>query len=160
MSSGNQYERIFKLWATVAKLVVDGKRSITKVIDFLQSVVSEQHLEEYFTYAQKRGNYVRGPDIYNDLRERRLLHRVLLLEDKLVDDWRKNPSSYPKEFRDKTVTLWGSLNYGPPRSFSGGSVATLVYERNQDNTYIVRVKWRRCLDIWGPSEPAILSSQV
>lgn len=41
MSNSNQFDRLFKLWATVAKLVVDGKRSATMVADALQAIVNE-----------------------------------------------------------------------------------------------------------------------
>lgn len=41
MSSGNVYEDLFRQWATVAKLVVDGKRSPEMVSRVLQPVVDE-----------------------------------------------------------------------------------------------------------------------
>lgn len=42
MGSGNVYERLFKLWATVAKLVLDGKRDAERVAQALQAIVDEK----------------------------------------------------------------------------------------------------------------------
>lgn len=39
MSSGNDYERMFRLWTSVCKLIVDGKRWPSDVIDVLQKIV-------------------------------------------------------------------------------------------------------------------------
>jgi hypothetical protein len=50
MSNGNEFERLFKLWASVAKLVVDGKRSAPYVANTLQKIVgeSEIHFSSFF----------------------------------------------------------------------------------------------------------------
>lgn len=42
MSNDNQYERLFKLQATVGKLVLDGKRDPDIVADMLQSVIDHK----------------------------------------------------------------------------------------------------------------------
>lgn len=41
MSSRNVFERLFKLWASVCKLVLDGKRSAEKVCLALQTIIDE-----------------------------------------------------------------------------------------------------------------------
>ena len=41
MSNDNVFERLFKLWAMVAKLVLDGKRDPQRVADILQGIVNE-----------------------------------------------------------------------------------------------------------------------
>ncbi len=42
MSSGNNYERLFKLGGTIAKLVMDGRRDPEKVADVFQTIVDEK----------------------------------------------------------------------------------------------------------------------
>lgn len=42
MSSGNVYESLFKQWASVSKLVVDGKRSPEEVCRLLQMIIDEK----------------------------------------------------------------------------------------------------------------------
>jgi len=46
MSSGNVYERLFKLWTTVCKLVLDGKRDEEGVCSVLQAIVDGKALTE------------------------------------------------------------------------------------------------------------------
>jgi len=46
MSSGNVFERLFKLWASVCKLVLDGKRAAEEVCSVLQAVVDGRQLVE------------------------------------------------------------------------------------------------------------------
>lgn len=41
-SDNNVFERLFKLWATVCKLIVDGKRDPEKVLSLLQKIVDEK----------------------------------------------------------------------------------------------------------------------
>lgn len=40
MSNGNQFERLFKLQATVGKLVMDGRRDPEKIANILQAIIS------------------------------------------------------------------------------------------------------------------------
>lgn len=42
MSSGNAFERLFRLWAAVCKMVIDGKRSAEAICDILQRIVDEK----------------------------------------------------------------------------------------------------------------------
>ena len=42
MSSGNVYERLFKLFGNIAKLVMDGKRVPEKVADVFQTIIDEK----------------------------------------------------------------------------------------------------------------------
>jgi len=46
MSSGNVFERLFKLWASVCKLVLDGKRAAEEVCRVLQAIVDGKTLVE------------------------------------------------------------------------------------------------------------------
>lgn len=46
MSSGNVFERLFKLWATIGKLVLDGKRNAEEVCDVLQAIIAGKRLVE------------------------------------------------------------------------------------------------------------------
>lgn len=46
MSSGNVFERLFKLWASVCKLVLDGKRAVEEVCAILQAIVDGKRLVE------------------------------------------------------------------------------------------------------------------
>lgn len=41
MSNNNPYERLFKIWATISKLVLDGKRNPVRVADHLQQIIDE-----------------------------------------------------------------------------------------------------------------------
>lgn len=46
MSNGNVFERLFKLWATIGKLLLDGKRDAEDVCDVLQAIVAGKRLVE------------------------------------------------------------------------------------------------------------------
>ena len=46
MSSGNVFERLFKLWASICKLILDGKRAAEEVCNVLQAVVDGKRLVE------------------------------------------------------------------------------------------------------------------
>lgn len=46
MSSGNVFERLFKLWASVCKMVLDGKRAAEEVCRVLQAIVDGKTLVE------------------------------------------------------------------------------------------------------------------
>src|SRR3989344_1209014 len=109
MSSGNQFERLFKLWATVTKLVIDGKRSAAKVADTLQSIVDEQLPSKlYLAPGQQNGGVMVGFDLEKHLQEEKLIERAYTLEDELVKSWLENPASYPEEFKNKAIFLWKS----------------------------------------------------
>jgi len=49
MSNDNRYERLWKLQATIGKLVLDGKRDPDQVADVLQSVVDHASHSPHFT---------------------------------------------------------------------------------------------------------------
>lgn len=53
MSNGeiNVFERLFKLWAMVTKLIMDGKRDPHKVADILQRIVDKVDASSSFTYG-------------------------------------------------------------------------------------------------------------
>jgi len=46
MSSGNLFERLFKLWASICKLILDGKRTAEEVCRVLQAIVDGKMLVE------------------------------------------------------------------------------------------------------------------
>jgi len=46
MSSGNVFERLFKLWANICKLTLDGKRATEDVCNILQAIVDGKRLVE------------------------------------------------------------------------------------------------------------------
>lgn len=46
MSSGNVFERLFKLWASICKLILDGKREAEEVCSVLQTIVDGKRLVE------------------------------------------------------------------------------------------------------------------
>lgn len=52
----NSYERLFKLWTMVCKMIMDGKRSVEQVADLLQTVVDgkaqevNKYLRRLFTF--------------------------------------------------------------------------------------------------------------
>lgn len=46
MSSGNVFERLFKLWASICKLILDGKRAAEEVCCVLQAIVDGKRLVE------------------------------------------------------------------------------------------------------------------
>ncbi len=118
MSNGvNQFERLFKLWATVAKLVLDGKRSAQKVADALQSIVNEAHGFSMLYFHSKQmgkveGDWISGTDLNRHLLRQGLYSRTLSLEDERVQEWIANPSAYPEEYRGKVVCLWKSQKDG------------------------------------------------
>lgn len=151
MSSGNQFERLFKLWATVAKLVVDGKRNATKVADMLQSIVDEAQpaYELYLFGKQKTGGDETGFTIEEHLTETKLIDRCFSLEDELVKDWIANPATYPEEFKGKAIVLWKSIR----TTGSNREVACLY--GGDDRVIVV---WRWLGGRWRGNNPALLAS--
>ena len=51
MSSGNVYERLFKLWGSIVKLILDGKRDPEWVADVLQGIVEIKTIPLILTRA-------------------------------------------------------------------------------------------------------------
>jgi hypothetical protein len=151
MSSGNQYDRLFKLFATVAKLVIDGKRNAMKVADTLQSIVDEvqPNFILYLAPAQENGGWITGFDLEQHLITEKLIERCYSLDDKLVQGWINNPSTYPEEFKGKAVFLWKSTR----TSDSGRSIACLYWD-----DYRVVVGWRWLGLRWYGVGPALLAS--
>ena len=151
MSSGNQFERLFKLFAAVSKLVVDGKRSATKVTDLLQSIVDEVQpiFTLYLAPGQENGGWMKGFDLEKHLEETKLIERAFSLDDELVKGWLENPSAYPEEFKGKAIFLWKS------KRASGGftDVAYLCWVGGR-----VVVYWYWLGRVWGGSSPALLAS--
>lgn len=45
---GNAWERLFKLWASICKLLLDGKRDLEKVASVLQVIIDERKENPYF----------------------------------------------------------------------------------------------------------------
>ncbi|MBP9855994.1 MAG: hypothetical protein KBC48_01645 [Candidatus Pacebacteria bacterium] len=46
-SDNNVFERLFKLWASICKLILDGKRDAGKIADVLQGIISEGVGDQY-----------------------------------------------------------------------------------------------------------------
>ncbi|KKW14562.1 MAG: hypothetical protein UY54_C0014G0015 [Parcubacteria group bacterium GW2011_GWA2_50_10b] len=150
MSSGNQFERLFKLWATVTKLVIDGKRSAAKVADTLQSIVDEQLPSKlYLAPGQQNGGVMVGFDLEKHLQEEKLIERAYTLEDELVKSWLENPASYPEEFKNKAIFLWKSQR----ASGDYREVACLCWHGGR-----VVVHWRWLERRWDGYRPALLAS--
>lgn len=63
MSSGNVFERLFKLWGSVCKLVMDGKRSAQQVCDILQNIIEEKTTNDWLADWQKFYNDVFGLEL-------------------------------------------------------------------------------------------------
>ena len=154
MSSGNQFERLFKLWATVAKLVIDGRRSATKVADVLQSIVDEAvdiHPTIYLHDQQKNGGLIEGWNLNKHLNETGLISRAYSLEDEVVKGWVTNPSAYPKKFRMNRVFLWKSIRASEDRI----QVACLIWDGRR-----VTVNWYWLGNDWTEIDPAILRADL
>ena len=66
----------------------------------------------YFHKEQKEGD-LKGLDVLAHLRDAGLIGRCLSLEDEMVREWLDDPSTYPKEFKNKRPHLWGSTKLGP-----------------------------------------------
>lgn len=146
MSNSNQLERLFKLQTQVNKLVLEGKRTPKSVADALQAILVEQSaspkFELYLFGKQKTGGWERGHDIEVHLNETGLINRCLSKDDDVVQGWLANPETYPKEFKDKVVFLWKSvdirdgLRKAPYLAWRGGRVALYWYLLDYD--------WRGC----------------
>ncbi|MDO8569452.1 MAG: hypothetical protein Q7R89_01545 [bacterium] len=150
MSSGNQFKRLFKLWATVAKLVVDGKRNMAKVADVLQSIVDVQQstFQLYLAPGQENGGTIRGYDLEKYLKEGGLMDRAFSLEDELVKGWIADPSTYPEELKGKAVFLWKSKR-------SSGDSTIVAYLCWNDGCVVVGWDWFG--DWWHGRRPALLA---
>lgn len=142
MSSGNQYEKLFKLWATVSKLVIDGKRDVHRVAKMLQSIVDESgkvervdltKVELYLHDKQKKNDsWIRGYVLEKHLEKTGLIDRCLSLED--VRPWIDHPENYPEEFKGKVVLLWKSVR----DRLGGRDCACLTW---RDNMVVAGWQW-------------------
>ncbi len=150
MSSGNQYERLFKLWATVSKLVVDGKRSIGRVIDALQQIVDEARSWKLDLHpTQEDGEVIQGWDLEKYYDGPEFKGRHYSLESPEVKGWIRDPTTYPDEFKGKAVFLWESRRW-----FSGfRKVACLAWDGRH-----VGVRWCWLGHGWHRLGPALLAS--
>ena len=129
MSSGNEYERLFKLWATVAKLVVDGKRDAAEVAYSLQEIVDKHNSlirSSLFTLLEKR------------LEEGGRIDLDPSLDDEEIKGWIAKPGTYPRGYRSKAVFLWESVR----SPMGNGEVAYLVFINNVVSADWVRTRAR------------------
>ena len=154
MSSGNIYERLFKLWATVAKLVMNGSRDPHKVAEILQGIVesgyvAKETFELYLHPRQKNGGQIKGFDLEKHLNGPEFLGRHFSLESPLVKGWIANPETYPKELKGKAIFLWGSKKNG---SGGGRGVAYLLWSDGH-----VIVVWYWLEGVWLGHGPALLN---
>jgi hypothetical protein len=149
MSSGNQFERVFKLWASVSKLVVDRKRRVEAVANLLQSVIDDPGYVLYLAPDQKNGGTMTGFEVVRDLIANNLVSRFQSLESPLVKSWLENPVTYPEEFKGRAIFIWGSQ-----RIYGGRpSVAYLIW----DDIRVV-ADWYRLEGVWRDNDPALLKS--
>ncbi|WKZ26226.1 MAG: hypothetical protein QY304_02390 [Candidatus Paceibacterota bacterium] len=154
MSSGkvDVWKRIFDLWASIAKMVQNGKRSPEWLASRLQAMVDESrgNFELHLHPAQERGG---GSGLMLDeyYKDPKFRGRHYYLEHPVVQGWLKDPETYPEEFKGKTVCLWGSRQgFGDDRK-----VACLIWLGN------------RVSDLWycrlghnfDQSNPALLASK-
>lgn len=149
----NQFERLFKLWAVVAKLVLDGKRSATKVADLLQAIVDEVQtkFELYTIPGQSSQGEKTGEDIENCLTYSGLMDRCLSKDDDIIKGWLNDPYSYPGEFKGKCIILWKSQT----GDGDGRQVAYLVWNYEQ---VLIGTAW--LTEGFGENSPALLKPPV
>lgn len=96
MSSGNVFERLFKLWATVCKLVVDGKRRAEDVVEVLQKIVDEPQPAEKFALFVDLG-IITVPDDYDHTTQlakfmKKNRRKFYSVNNNITDDNFPNPS--------------------------------------------------------------------
>jgi len=155
----NEYERLFKLWATVTKLILDGKRDIKLVAGRLQSIVDgeRQLFELYLSPAQSSGG-TDGYDLLRHLTQSGFINRCHSLTSIVIAYWEAYPSTYyPLEFRQSTVYLW---KYVDDSIYRGGAevrpcVPCLVWENNK-----LTRKQTKLLDLFGADQPALIDKAI
>lgn len=151
MSNDNQFARLFKLWASVSRLVLDGKRSAKRVADLLQKVVEEKQSKFtlYLSKKQREGGLISGFDLEADLKKNDLLEITVSLEHEVVKNWIADPSTYPEEYKGKAIFLWKSQqDVGRSRV-----VAYLIWSGER-----VIVRWGWLERVWDGSNPVLLAN--
>jgi len=148
----NEFERLFKLWATVGKLILDGKRSVATVSEALQKIVEgvgdtvwrlhsprpDQYLPDYF-----------GTDLDKDLLYSTVHNMTMGPEDTVVFEWIMNPSTYPFELRENSVFLWKAQRVVNKKK----EVCYMDYDKR-----CVVLKWRPLCARFGPKDLVLLKN--
>ena len=96
---------------------------------------------------QREGEQVRYEELDRSLKATGNLKRCLSVDDPMVREWIKNPSTYPEELKKKAVFLWGSQR--PSRD--GRNVAFLRWHRDT-----VMVSWSRRYRQFSIHNPVLL----
>lgn len=98
--------------------------------------------------TQKDGGVIQGWDLEKHYDSPEFNGRHYSLEHPVVQDWIRDPTTYPDEFKGKAVFLWGS------RQGSSGyrEVAYLIWFG-----YRVKVHWRWLVRGWNRHDPALLA---
>jgi len=157
MSSGkvNVWKRIFDLWSSIVKMVQNDTRSSEWLANKLQAMVDEpvSKFKLFLHHEQGEHGGVTGLEIEHYLLATLLIFRALSLESPEVKGWIENPESYPDEFKDKTVFLWGSII-----EFSDGSrsVKCLQWSKARNR---VTVSQNSLEFEWSSRGPALLRSE-
>lgn len=98
---------------------------------------------------QEEGGWIEGSELNRHLTETGLIDRCMSLEDEAVKGWIANPSTYPEEYKSKSIFLWKSRR-GTGRD---RSVACLVWRGGR-----VFVRWGWLERRWRGYYPVLLAS--
>ncbi len=130
----------------VAQGWITNQGSLTRT---LREALMPPDYELYFHPTQEGGGVIDGFELFRHLDQTGMIKRASSLESPEVKGWLDNPTTYPDEFKDKVVSLWGSVRE------SGGRrrVAYLVWYGDR-----VLVLWRWLGDDWRRDCPALLAS--
>lgn len=130
------------LRAQIAQLIVkSGKKSKQKPATF----------ELYLHPEQAIGGWIGGQELEAHLEETGRIKRALSSESPEVKGWIADPPSYPEEFKEKSVLLWGSRRDSGDLRF----IAYLVWFDGK-----VLIRWDLLKIGWNHNDPALLASVV
>ncbi len=112
MESGetNIYERLFKLWASITKLIMSGNRSPYRIADMLQKIVDEKQRKlALYTHPKQNPSYDDSfTAFWEQLKKDGILELFPSHDDEMVREWIRHPHMYPNKFKKAEPLLWGS----------------------------------------------------
>ncbi len=146
------YGRLFKLWAMVTKLILDGKRSPHKVADVLQIILEEHMLRFVFYRRAKASRHTSAVVMQYLLKRDGVLHRALSANDDVVKEWLRNPQMYPSDLKSFEWILWKDVQMDPDGVT--GVAPAMVW--NRDTKSVKIIGYEAMDDFYNPNMAVLL----
>jgi len=92
--------------STTAQGWIENQAALAKILH--EAIMPNYDYDLYLAPEQLCGGWINGLDLEKHLKESGLIDRTLSLDDQLVQNWIKSPSTFPKELKGKKLILWKS----------------------------------------------------